>query len=228
VIETDPTEHPTMADPQSLQQILTRRSDLWRGRQRPRTRCTATGQAELDAWLPDGGWPHGRLIELLPTSLGCGELELLLPMLAEQTRQGLPVLLVAPPLVPCPQHLHHVGILLNHLVVIRSSDQALWAAEQSLKSGVCGSVLVWHPSGRVDARSIRRLQLASRASEAPTFLVYRPGQQPPPSLSALRLGLEPGPMLRLLRGDGPTRTLHLGRPNVIDLATRRQQITGDR
>ena len=217
-----------MADPQSLQQILTRRSDLWRGRRRPQTRCAASGLAELDAWLPDGGWPHGRLIELLPASLGCGELELLLPLLAEQTRQGLPVLLVAPPLVPCPQHLHHAGVVLNHLVVIHPSDQALWAAEQSLKSGVCGSVLVWHRRGRVDPRSISRLRLASRASEAPTFLYYRPGQQPPPSLSALRLGLEPGPRLSLLRGDGPIRALHLGRPNVIDLASRRQQIMQDR
>jgi len=216
-------EYPHMAKAQPLQQLLTQRSDLWRGRRRPQTQAATSGRAELDAWLPDGGWPRGRLIELLPTSLGCGELELLLPLLAEQTRQGQPVLLIAPPLVPCPQHLHAAGIALERLVVIHAPDQALWAAEQSLKSGVCGSVLVWHPRGRVDARSIRRLQLAARDSEAPTFVCYGPGQQPPPSLSALRLALEPGPELSLLRGDGPSRTLHLGRPNVINLETRRRQ-----
>jgi len=211
-----------MAEAQPLQSLLTQRSDLWRGRRRPQTQAAASGRAELDAWLPDGGWPCGCLIELLPASLGCGELELLLPLLAEQTRQGQPVLLIAPPLVPCPQHLHSAGVALDRLIVTHASDQALWAAEQSLKSGVCGSVLVWHPRGRIDARSIRRLQLAARDSEAPTFVLYRPGQQPPPSLSALRLSLEPGPELGLLRGDGPTRTLHLGRPNVISLASRRQ------
>ncbi|MFP4208379.1 MAG: translesion DNA synthesis-associated protein ImuA [Wenzhouxiangella sp.] len=210
-----------MAEAPALQHLLKQRSDLWRGRRRPRTPAVASGRAELDAWLPDGGWPSGRLVELLPESLACAELELLLPLLAGQTRRGQPVLLIAPPLVPCPQQLHRAGIALDRLVVIHSSDQALWAAEQSLKSGVCGSVLVWHPRGRVDARSIRRLQLAARDSDAPTFICYRPGQQPPPSLAALRLGLAPGPALRLLRGDGPVRTLHLGRANVIELASRR-------
>lgn len=211
-----------MPEAQPLQHLLDQRSDLWRGRRRPQARCTGSGRAELDAWLPDGGWPCGRLVEILPACLGSGELDLLMPLLAEQTRQGQPVLLIAPPLVPCPQHLHRAGIALDRLVVVRDPDQALWAAEQSLKSGVCGSVLVWHPRGRVDARSIRRLQLAARESDAPAFVCYHPNQQPPPSLSALRLGLEPGPQLTLLRGDGPTRALHLGRANVIELASRRQ------
>ncbi|MEE4637697.1 MAG: translesion DNA synthesis-associated protein ImuA [Wenzhouxiangella sp.] len=214
-----------MSDAQPLQRLLDQRSDLWRGRRRPRSRTAASGSAELDAWLPDGGWPRGHLIELLPTCLGSGELDLLVPLLAEQTRQGQPILLIAPPLVPCPQRLHRAGIALDRLIVVRTPDQALWAAEQSLKSGVCGSVLVWHPRGRVDARSIRRLQLAARDSDAPAFVCYRPNQQPPPSLSALRLGLAPGPQLTLLRGDGPPRTLHLGRANVIELAARRRRST---
>lgn len=212
-----------MPDTQPLQRLLDQRSDLWRGRRRPQCRAAASGRAELDAWLPDGGWPHGCLIELLPACLGSGELDLLMPLLAEQTRQGRPVLLIAPPLVPCPQRLQRAGIALDRLVVVHPPGQALWAAEQSLKSGVCGSVLVWHPRGRVDARSIRRLQLAARDSDAPAFVCYRPGQQPPPSLSALRLGLEPGPQLTLLRAAGPPRTLHLGRANVIELAARRRQ-----
>jgi hypothetical protein len=210
-----------MPDEQPLQRLLDQRSDLWRGRRRPPSRASASGNAELDAWLPDGGWPRGRLIELLPACLGSGELDLLMPLLADQTRHGQTVLLIAPPLVPCPQRLHRAGIALDRLVVVRAPDQALWAAEQSLKSGVCGSMLIWHPRGRVDARSIRRLQLAARDSDAPAFVCYRPNQQPPPSLSALRLGLAPGPQLTLLRGDGPTRTLHLGRANVIELASRR-------
>lgn len=206
-----------MAEAQPLQKLLEQRNDLWRGRRRPAGRAVSTGRADLDAWLPDGGWPHASLIELLPRHLGDAELELLLPLLAEQTRQGWPILLIAPPLIPCPQRLHRAGLALDRVVIAHDPDQALWTAEQALKSGVCGSVLTWHPHGRVDARAIRRLQLAARSSAAPTFVCYRPGQTPPPSLSALRLGLQPGPELTLLRGSGPERCLHLGRGNVVPL-----------
>lgn len=206
-----------MAEAQPLQNLLQQRTDLWRGRRRPAGQSVPSGRAELDAWLPDGGWPRASLIELLPRHLGDSELELLLPLLAEQTRQGWPVLLIAPPLIPCPQRLHRAGIALERLVIARDQDQGLWAAEQALKSGVCGSVLTWHPQGRVDARAIRRLQLAARSSAAPSFVCYRPGQTPPPSLAALRLGLEPGPQLTLLRGNGPERRLHLGRSNVVPM-----------
>jgi hypothetical protein len=109
------------------------------------------------------------------------------------------------------------------VVIARDPAQALWTAEQALKSGVCGSILVWHPRGRVDARPIRRLQLAARDSAAPAFVCYHPGQAAPPSLSALRLGLKPGPELSLLRGNGPERRLHLGRGNVVPLARHRKQ-----
>jgi len=211
-----------MPETQPLQNLLNQRADLWRGRRRPTGQVAPSGRAELDAWLPDGGWPHGGLIELLPEHFGSGELDLLLPLLAEQTRHGWPVLLIAPPLVPCPQRLHRAGIALDRLVIVRDPNQALWAAEQALKSGVCGSVVTWHPRGRVDARPIRRLQLAAREGSAPAFVCYHPGQDPPPSLSALRLGVRPGPVLNLLRGAGPKRTLHLGRGNVIALGRDRR------
>ncbi|MGY6554390.1 MAG: hypothetical protein ACXIUM_07700 [Wenzhouxiangella sp.] len=206
-----------MAEAQPLQNLLQQRADLWRGRRRPAGQSVSSGRADLDAWLPDGGWPRASLVELLPRYLGDSELELLLPLLAEQTRQGWPVLLLAPPLIPCPQRLHHAGIALDRVVIARDPSQALWAAEQALKSGVCGSVMTWHPKGRVDARAIRRLQLAARNSAAPSFICYRPGQTAPPSLSALRLGLQSGPELILLRGNGPERRLHLGRGNVVPL-----------
>ena len=209
-----------MTEAQPLQNLLKQRADLWRGRQRPAGQSMSTGRADLDAWLPDGGWPRASLIELLPRHLGDAELELLLPLLAEQTRQGWPVLLIAPPLIPCPQRLHRAGVALERVVIARDPDQALWAAEQALKSGVCGSVLIWHPRGRVDARAIRRLQLAARSSASPTFICYQPGQKPPPSLSAVRLGLQPGPELSLLRGKGRDRQLHLGRGNVVPLQRR--------
>lgn len=211
-----------MSEAQPLQQLLEQRGDLWRGRRRPSVKALPSGRAELDSWLPDGGWPCGCLIELLPETLGSGELELLLPVLAAQTRQGWPVMLIAPPMVPCPQRLQRAGVALERLVIVRDPSQALWVSEQALKSGLCGLILIWHPRGRVKAPSIRRLQLAARSGSAPAVLCYQPGQLAPPSLAALRLSITPGPALSLLRGDGPSRSLHLGRGNVIALADRRK------
>lgn len=204
----------------SIDQLLQSRPDLWRGQQRPARRVVATGRATLDDWLPDGGWPHGRLIELLPDPLGSGELDLLLPMLAEQTRQGRPIILAAPPLIPCPQHLEQAGLALERLVIVRLPDQAAWAAEQSLKSGLCGAVVLWPPRGRIETRAIRRLQLAAESGSAPLFVCYRPGQEPPPSLAKLRLGIRPGPELTLLRGRSQKPRLHLGRGNVVTMKRR--------
>ena len=203
-----------------VDELLRSRPDLWRGQQRPARQVIDTGQASLDAWLPDGGWPRGRLTELLPEPAGSGEFDLLLPMLAEQTRQGHPVILAAPPLIPCPQHLQHAGLALERLVIVRSPEQASWAAEQSLKSGLCGAVILWPPRGRIEARAIRRLQLAAESGSAPLFVCYRPGQKPPPSLATLRLAIRPGPELVLLRGSSQRRQLHLGRGNVVTMKPR--------
>ncbi len=211
---------------QPLEQLLDSRPDLWRGRQRPAGTALASGRLDLDAWLPAGGWPCGRLSELLPVRFGVGELAILLPMLAEQTRQGLPVIFASPPLIPCPQHLCQAGIALERLVVTHEPRQALWVAEQSLKSGLCGAVIVWHPRGQVQPRAIRRLQLAAESGSAPVFVCYRPGQQPPPSLAALRLSIHPGPELVLLRGNGKSRRLHLGRGNIVPLRSKQARIKG--
>ncbi len=200
----------------ALDTLLESRRDLWRGRRRPRLACLSSGQARIDQWLPDGGWPCGKLTELLPSLPACGELALLTPLLASQSARQRPSLLANPPLVPCPQSLRRAGVAAGQLLIVRAPKYALWAAEQALKSGLCGAVVVWHPPGRVDQRSIRRLALAAEQGEAPLLICYRPGQKPPPALAELRLAIRPGPELLMLRG-GQAAPLHLGRPNVIEL-----------
>ena len=205
------TPAPTARD--RLTTLLESRHDLWRGRSRPDRATLPTGHAGLDDLLPDGGWPCGRIVELLPEHHGVGELRLLLPLLAEQTQRKQPVVLAAPPLLPCPQMLQAAGVDLAHLIVVRQRDQALWAAEQCLKSGLCGAVLAWPPD-RVQACAVRRLQLAAEYGSAPTFLYCRPGRHPPSSLATLRLAIRPGPEIELLRGAACTgeRVVHL---NVV-------------
>lgn len=210
-----------------LEKLLDQRPDLWRGRARRSFPAEPTGLAWLDRGLPGGGWPLGRLTEFLPRVSGCGELGLLLPLLARCTQEGQPVVLAGPLLVPGPQALARAGVVLEHLVVVREAREVLWAAEQCLKSGLCGSVVVWPPAGRVEERAVRRLQLAAEQSPGPTFVIYRPAQSPPPSVSALRLGLAPGPEIEVLRSPaGLVETKRLGPApdSIIELSRYRRHV----
>lgn len=210
-----------------IEQLLNHRSDLWRARARRSLPVAATGLGWLDRGLPGGGWPLGRLTELQPRLSGCGELSLLLPLLARCTQQGQPVVLAGPTLVPGPQALASAGVALEHLVVVRETSEALWATEQCLKSGLCGSVVVWPPAGRVGDKAVRRLQLAAECSPGPTFVVYRPDQLPPPSVSTLRLGLAPGPEIEILRSPaGLVESKRLGPQarSPVDLARYRRHV----
>lgn len=213
-----------------LEKLLDQRPDLWRGRGRRSFPAVSTGLDWLDRGLP-GGWPLGRLTELLPHVSGCGELGLLLPLLARCTQREQPVVLAGPMLVPGPQALIKAGVVLEHLVVVRAAREVLWAAEQCLKSGLCGSVVVWPPAGRVGERVVRRLQLAAEQSPGPTFVIYRPGQSPPASVSALRLGLGPGPEVEVLRSPAglvESRRLSPVFESVIELSRYRDHVRSAR
>jgi len=207
---------PSSQPSSNLNELISQRPDLWRGRRRPSARVLSSERGDLDRWLPDQGWPSGRLIELMPACFGLGELGLLLPVMARQTQAGRPVMLVAPPWIPCPQRLARAGVALDQLIVVREARHAFWAAEQGLKSGLCGLIMLWPPRGRVPERSVRRLQLAAEQGPAPAFVCYRSDQIAPPSLAALRLAIHPGPTLELLRGCAhQNEHFHLGRNNVI-------------
>jgi cell division inhibitor SulA len=131
----------------------------------------------LDAELPDRGWPQRVLVELLLPSFGIGELRLLLPVLAQATRERKPVMLIAPPAMPYAPALAAGGVALEHLLLVqpRTERDTLWTIEQALKSGSLSIVLAWLPEkhrGLPNDR-LRRLQLAATASGGLCF-VFRP------------------------------------------------------
>jgi hypothetical protein len=163
---------PTPARPEATPMSpLLIRDDIWRGRARLRgARGEPTGHPALDALLPDGGWPRGALSEILHARDGVGEVQLVLPTLAALTRRGERVVWVAPPYEPCAVALAQRGVVLDHLIVLRPSNQqeALWATEQCLRSGAVGAVLAW--PGRVDTTKLRRLALAAEAGNALGFI----------------------------------------------------------
>ena len=59
-----------------------------------------SGVKELDAVLPNGGWPVGTVVELMPLSTGIGEFRLLMPILARLTRTERHIALIRTPYVP--------------------------------------------------------------------------------------------------------------------------------
>jgi len=166
------------------------RADVWRGGSAPPASGIATGYLELDGLL-NGGWPQGALTEILIDRAGIGELQLLLPTLAQLTQGQRWLAFVAPPYIPYAPALRRGGVNLDHVLIIRPRAQtdALWAIEQTLRAGTCGAVLAW--LNDADHQSLRRLQLAAEAGRCSGFLFRRASVSAYNSPAAVRLQLEP-------------------------------------
>lgn len=161
-----------------------------------------TGHAALDAVLPTGGWPEAALTEILIAAQGLGELQLLWPSLARLSAAGERIVLVAPPFVPYPQAWQNAGVDVRQLSIIQAGERdALWAAEQCLRSGSCGAVLCWPQ--QADDRALRRLQVAAESGQTLAF-AYRPLETARnPSPAALRIAVQGRPgQLRVLKCRG--------------------------
>ena len=168
-----------------------------------------TGYAALDTVLPRGGWPDQALSEILFGADGVGEIRLLWPTLARltQTGAGRPVVLIAPPYIPYAPAWQAAGIDLRHLQVVQApnSTEALWAAEQCLRSGACSAVLCW--PHKADDRALRRLQVAAQTGQALGFVFRDQRESRNPSPAALRLQISSelsGPKVRILKCRGGT------------------------
>lgn len=166
---------------------------IWRGRPAPPAVVARqpTGHAALDALLPQGGWPDAALSEILMPADGVGELTLLFPTLARLTGAGQRVVLVAPPYRVHAPAWQRAGIALAWLHLVQASPrEALWAAEQCLRSAGCAAVLCW--PGQADDRALRRLQVAAESGQCLGF-AFRDGRcARDPSPAALRVQIEAG------------------------------------
>lgn len=180
-----------LSDASSLQELLHHSPQLWRGTHHSRQRTLASHHPALDAVLPGEGWPVGALTELLPTLTGIGELRACLPALQALSAQHRQIMFVRPPYTPYPPALLRARLSLEHIVLIDApaDEDARWAAEQALRAGAAGAVLLW--SETTDDRSLRRLQLAAEAGQALAFLYRSPAALRQPSPAALRIVLEP-------------------------------------
>ncbi|MDE2460088.1 MAG: translesion DNA synthesis-associated protein ImuA [Gammaproteobacteria bacterium] len=152
----------------------------------------STGYPPLDELLAWGGWPAGKLIEIIPEAIAIGELTLLLPTLADITREGRAVVLVDPPYVPYAPALTQHHVVLDRCLITQSRDHKdpMWTAEQCLKSGACGAVVLWEQA-LLNDRHLRRLQLATESGACLAFLFRCPRAATQASPAALRLLLAP-------------------------------------
>ncbi len=199
-----------------LEQLLQRRSDLWRGREIAATTPAgiASGFPELDGRLPWGGWPPSGLVEILSAHAGDGSFALLVPALAALSREGRWLLLINPPYLPYAPALAWQGVELGRLLVLPLAQpaEAAWAAEQGSRSGACRAVLIW--GGAWQATSLRRLQLAAEAGGALAWLFRSPSAAGEASPAPLRLrvrGQRSGLGVQILkqRGGGPAPPFEL-------------------
>ena len=163
---------------------------VWRGRQATLPpNAQPTGHAALDAALPTGGWPNAALTELLLPADGVGELRLLLPTLARLTQAARDIVLVAPPYLPYPDGWRQAGVDFAHVHLVEAAPRdALWAAEQCLRSGSLAAVLCW--PRQADDRALRRLQVAAETGQALGFAFRDARAADNPSPAALRVQFE--------------------------------------
>jgi protein ImuA len=209
---------------------------LWRGSSLSPTAdpTLASGFTALDAELPGRGWPLQAVTELLTPQPGVLEWRLLAPALrgwwaaqalpaAAPGRRGRAVtpkprslLLINPPHTPHLPGLQALGLPPSALIWVEAGTpaQALWAAEQAIKSRV--AVLAWLPEARPE--QIRRLQVNALSSDAPAFLVRPERVQQQSSAAPLRLLVQPGEgwglAVHLLKRRGPAHEGWLTLPAV--------------
>ena len=207
---------------------LLQRADIWRGGEHSRrekvpagaARSIPTGIPALDEQLPGRGWPLGTLAEVLLPHPGIGEIQLLMPVLAELTRTGRRLIWITPPYLPYAPALVRGGIDVTHTLLLRipTAPQQLWAMEQALRAGVCGAVLAWPHTP--DPRVLRRLQLAAETGQA-SGILFRPLHDARhASPAGLRIELEPAvdgctAHIRKRRGGWHTQAVFIRRRDAL-------------
>lgn len=208
--------------PETLHPSIWRASQMARGH----TRCIDTGHPSLSNQLPGGGWPTGVLVDMLVQQPGIGELRLLAPALAKVAARR--VVMLTPPHAPQAIALAALGLPPASVIWLRAerTGDALWAAEQVLKSGSCGALLFW-PDGigsgsarqrHVTGDNMRRLHLAAQHGETMFFMMRPLAAAHDQSPAPLRLSVRPAPggiNVGLLKRRGPARDEELFLPMQV-------------
>ena len=109
--------------------------------------------------------------------------------------------------MPNQQAFLYWGLPVDHITLIRADSAAdtLWAAEQILRAGTCGALLVW--ADKIRNENLRRLQVAAGSSTTLLFVLQPIYSQIQASPATLRLVLQPaldGVEVAIIKRRGPT------------------------
>jgi len=124
-------------------------------------------------------------------------------------------MMIQPPHVPNLIALAAMGVNPSQVTWVQSdrTADALWAAEQVLRSGGCHALLFWQ--GHIRNESLRRLNLAAAEGES-LFFLFRPlAAAQDASPASLRLAVRPalgGIEIDILKRRGPQRETALFLP----------------
>jgi protein ImuA len=206
---------------------------LWRGKQvSHRIPALSTGHAQLDEALPGGGWPQGAITELVTDTTGCGELSLLLPLLARLSRENHWISMIDPPWIPYPPALHGHGLALEKLLLIRTQNrgESLWACEQVVRGISGGTMLAWPETPSFS--ELRRLQLAAERTQKTVFLFQnnKVASTSSPAVLRLQLTADDGDLqVRVLkcRGQRPAASIRIRRSQLLQPLAAARVISGD-
>lgn len=185
---------------------------LWRaaGFGRSHGPVLATGFPALDAELPGGGWPGGRLTELLLPQPGVGEWRLLAPALAALQRSqedpgaglsDLPrsVILFDPPARPCPWTLAALGLDAMQFFLVQGRRPPRHPGRRAH-----GSRQAPPPPA---ADTLWALEQALASGHVGVALAWLPPQLPADALRRLQLAAQahPGPVFLFREADARHR-----------------------
>ena len=180
-----------------------RMGDFGRGRMGESGDEIGSGFQALDQELIGGGWGRPGITEILCDHVGVGELSLLMkglgttaPRPSSDPGDAVHLLWVLPHTeawIPYAPALAQCGIDLQHVAIVRAknTDDALWAAEQGLKSGACRAVLLRLNARWVNSLSLRRLQQAAIVGNSLLWLMRPREAANSPSPAATRIVLQP-------------------------------------
>ena len=194
---------------------------LWRANQVSHPlKVLSSGHLVLDDALPGNGWQMGAVSEIITDTAGCGELSLLLPVLARLSQKNHWIVMIDPPWIPNPSALHGRGLALEKLLLVRTKNrsESLWACEQVARGMSGGAMLAWPQN--ISFSEIRRLQLAAANTQKMVFLFQGQKAAKASSPATLRLQLTPDDgdlQVRVLkcRGRRPASAVRIRRPQLL-------------
>jgi len=160
----------------------------------------SSGIAALDQLLPAGGFHQGALIEWLADGEGSGAGALALKQARQAMQTGGALVVVDHQREFYPPAAWGLEIDLERAIVVRpdNSADAIWALEQSLRSGGVAASLCW--IDRLQDRVFRRLQLAAETGGGLGLLIRPSRAQAEPSWAEARLLVQPLPALSVSSG----------------------------